>query len=186
MTESARIVTRAVRQITIPTGMQWAEFRAAYEEAVPHFDRLEAIGVVLSGSGWDAICRLSAATATHGFVNFFVFDPSPVMALNGNQGKAVTYLAGNIIKAEAGFRIKPHCFLYLPLRIVIAADASGYAVLSLDHPTDLFAAYDEPELEPVARDFARSFAALLEHLGLAVPPQLTETVESDQSTTTKS
>jgi hypothetical protein len=33
------------------------------------------------------------------FVNFFVFDPSPVIHLNGSTGNAVTYLNGNIVQA---------------------------------------------------------------------------------------
>ena len=70
---------------------------------MPRFDRLQAIGVVHSGGGWHAIRRLSDATATNGFVNFFVFDPSPVMHLNGSTGRAVTYLTGNIVKSSAVF-----------------------------------------------------------------------------------
>jgi hypothetical protein len=174
MSERISTVTRPVRQITIKTGRPWAEFRAAYEEAVPQFDRLEAIGVVLSGGGWEGITRLSEATATNGFANFFVFDPSPVMALHGNAGKAVTYLTGNILKAEAGFSALPHCFLYVPLRIVIAAKDGDDAEMSFDHPADLFAAYSTPELAAVGRDFAQTLAALLDHLGLSVPTELLE------------
>jgi len=174
MSESISTATRPVRQITINTGRPWAEFRAAYEEAVPQFDRLEAIGVVRSGGGWEGITRLSESTATHGFVNFFVFDPSPVMALHGNAGKAVTYLTGNILKAEAGFAALPHCFLYLPLRVVIAAKEGDQAELSFDNPADLFAAYATPELAAVGRDFAHTLAGLLDHLGLSVPGELLE------------
>ena len=47
MPKAVQVVTRPVRQITIKTGRPWSEFRAAYERAVPHFDRLEAIGVRL-------------------------------------------------------------------------------------------------------------------------------------------
>jgi uncharacterized protein (DUF302 family) len=101
---------------------------------VPHFDRLKAIGVVLSGSGWEAIQRLSDATAVNGLVNLFVFDPSPVIAFNGPAGNAVTYMTGNIVKAEVGLREHPACFLYLPLRVVIAADDGGEAELRIDHP----------------------------------------------------
>ena len=172
MTESIQIVNRPVRQISIRTGRPWSEFRAAYESAVPAFDRLEAVGTVLSGSGWEAIERLTAATATHGFVNFFTFDPSPVMAVNGNTGHAVTYLAGNIIEAEPGFRQKPACFLYIPLRVVIAADETGQAQVILDHPADLFAAFADPGLDGVAARFTGLLAALLAHLDLPVPPAL--------------
>jgi hypothetical protein len=78
MRRDIEVVTRPVRQITIHTGRPWSQFRGDFERAVPRFDRLQAIGVVQSGSGWDAIQRLSEATATNGFVNFFVF----ILAVN--------------------------------------------------------------------------------------------------------
>ncbi len=168
------IVTRPVRHVTICTGRPWAEFRADYERTVPSFDRLEAVGVVLSGGGCEAIKSLSAATAVHGFVNFFRFDPSPVMATNGNTGHAVTYLTGNIVEAEVGFREQPGCFLYVPLRVVIASDDDGQAMLAFDHPADLFDAYGDNKLDAVGAKFARLFAALLEELRVAVPPELTD------------
>jgi hypothetical protein len=121
---------RTVRHFDIDTGRRYPDFRAAYETAVPHFDRLEAIGVALSGAGWSAVEELTDAAAPHGFVNFFTFDPSPVMAVNGHTGNGVTYLTGNIVKAEPGFGIDPSCFLYIPLRVAIAADSHGNAHLS--------------------------------------------------------
>jgi hypothetical protein len=172
MPSDVQIVTRPVRQITISTGRPWAAFRAEYEKIVPSFDRMEAIGVVLSGSGWPAIVRLSEATATNGFVNFFTFDPSPVMHLNGNNGHVVTYLAGNIAKAEPGFKAQPACFVYVPLRVAIAADATGQAQLIIDHPSDLFAAFGNPALDVIAADFAVTFAELLGRLDLSVPDEL--------------
>jgi len=76
-----------VRHFDIDTSRPYGEFRAAYEEAVPHFDRLEAIGVAVSGAGWSAIQDLSAATAPHGFVNFFTADfTAPLSALLGTLG----------------------------------------------------------------------------------------------------
>jgi uncharacterized protein (DUF302 family) len=166
MTDAVQVSTREVRHIAVDTGRPWDEFKAAYEEIVPHFDRLEAIGVVLSQSGWEAIKRLSAATATNGLVNFFTFDPSPVMALNGHKGKGVTYLAGNIVKAEVGFATDPSCFLYIPLRIVISTTGPDTsAVLSFDHPRDLFAGF-AAGLEAVTADFLETLASVLELLGV--------------------
>jgi hypothetical protein len=172
MLRDVQVVARPVRQITINTGRPWSEVRSDYERAVPQFDRREAIGVVLSDSGWGAIERLSQATAVNGLVNFFVFDPSPVMHLNGSTGNAVTYLTGNLVKAEQGFRQLPGCFLYLPLRVVIATDETGDAQLTIDHPADLFSAYGNPALDAVAAEFCRTFAALLSHLDLPVPAEL--------------
>jgi ketosteroid isomerase-like protein len=166
---SIRSRTRGVRHFDIDTGRPYAEFRAAYESAVPHFDRLEAIGVTLSGAGWTAIQGLTHATAQHGFVNFFTFDPSPVMALAGHSGNGVTYRAGNIVTAEPGFGIDPSCFLYIPLRVAIVEGKGGSGHLSFDHPGDLFAVFGNPELSDVGAGFTRAFAELLAFLGLPVP-----------------
>jgi hypothetical protein len=169
LSKAIEIEKRNVRHLSIQTGRPYEEFREQYETAVPHFDRLEAIGVVISGSGWEAIQRLSAATALHGFVNFFSFDPSPVMKLNGNTGRGVTYLAGNIVEAERGFRIDPSCFLYVPLRVAIVEGSKGHAVMSFDHPSDLFAVFDDAALDSVGMGFSQLWARLLEHLELPIP-----------------
>lgn len=132
---SAIIVTpRTVRHVQIATGRPYEQFREEYETAVPAFDRLEAIGVVTSGGGWPGIESLSRNTAVHGLVSFFTFDPSPVMRLNGSTRRGVTYLSGNIVEAERGFRVDPACFLYLPLRVVTSEASDGTAVLGLDVP----------------------------------------------------
>jgi hypothetical protein len=165
------VAERSVRHVAIGTGRPYDAFRVEYETAVPSFDRLEAIGVVVSGAGWSAIESLSRNTAVHGFVNFFTFDPSPVMRLNGSTRRAVTYLAGNIVEAEQGFRIDPACFLYLPLRVIISEDPGGNAVLGIDVPADLLAIFGE-QIAAVGRQFTGAFSKLLARLGLPVPPEL--------------
>ena len=77
------------------------------------------------------------------------------------------------MKAEHGFRQLPGCFLYLPLRVVIAAaNDDGEASLTIDHPADLFAAYGDAALDAVAAEFCSSLAALLTHLEAPVPAEL--------------
>jgi hypothetical protein len=139
---------------------------------VPAFDRLEAIGVVKSGAGWAGIESLSRNTAGRGLVSFFTFDPSPVMKLNGSIRRGVTYLSGNIIDAEKGFRADPACFLYLPVRVVISEASDGTAVLGLDAPADLFEVFPGPELAEVGAAFTRTLEQLLRHLGLPVPREI--------------
>ena len=153
MSEQALVRARTVHHIRIDSGRPYTQFRTDYETVVPSFDRLEAIGVVKSNAGWTAIESLSNATAIHGLVNFFTFDPSPVMKLHGNTGHAVTYL-------------------YLPLRIVIAEDPAGNGQISFDHPADLFAVYGNPELDPVSSEFTATLAGVLTLLGLEVPLEL--------------
>src|SRR5205823_4711918 len=102
MSGTVTIRPRVVRHVSIDSEQPYAAFRAAYETAVPAFDRLEAVGVVRSGAGWSGITALSDATAGNGLVNVFTFDPSPLMKLNDSTRQGVTYLAANIIRAERG------------------------------------------------------------------------------------
>jgi hypothetical protein len=168
----SRTTPRSVRHITIETERPYEAFRSDYERAVPPFDRLQAVGVIQSGGNWESIRALSEATAPHGCVNFFVFDPSPVMKVNGNNGRATTHLTGSIIMAERGFARDPSCFLYVPLRVVIAEGSDGNAQLSLDQPSDLFAVFGDPVLDAVGAEFGRAFAKLLAYLEVVVPPEL--------------
>lgn len=172
MNRQTTITPRTVRHVAIATGRPYEVFRAEYETAVPSFDRLEAIGVASSGAGWSAIEGLSRNTAVNGFVNFFTFDPTPVMKLPGDTGRGVTYLTGNIVEAEKGFGFDPACFLYLPLRVMITEGSDQNAVLSIDVPSDLFAAFEDGALRAVGRQFTLAFGKLVAHLGLPVPPEL--------------
>lgn len=139
---------------------------------MPTFDRLEAIGGVSSGAGLARDRGLVPQYGLHGFVNFFTFDPSPVMKLHGNTRRGVTYLIGNLVEAERGFRADPACFLYLPLRVVISEGPDGNAVLGLDVPADLFAVFDGEVLAAAGRQFTLAFGKLVAHLGLPVPEEL--------------
>jgi hypothetical protein len=166
-----KVVSRVVRQLSIDAGRSFDVLRSAYEKAVPQFDRLEAIGVVVSGGGWEGITKLSDATAVRGLVNFFTFDPSPVMRLNGGSRRAVTYLSGNLIKMDPGFHVDPSCLLYLPLRLAIVELDEDNAELSLDLPSDLLVAFSGVALSAVGRDFNRVLADLFRHLALPVPSE---------------
>lgn len=172
MSDAVTVRARTVRHIRIDSRRRYAQFCSAYEAVVPAFDRLEAIGVVLSGAGWPGIEALSAATAVNGLVNFFTFDPSPVMALRGNTGHTVTYLAGNILKAEPGFRANLGTFLYIPLRIAISESESGTGEISFDLPTDLFAAFDGDDAAAVGREFNAALQRVLTLLDLEIPAEL--------------
>jgi hypothetical protein len=66
MSDTVTIRPRIVRHVSIDSGQPYADFRAAYETAVPAFDQLEAVGVVRSGAGWSGITALSDATAGNG------------------------------------------------------------------------------------------------------------------------
>jgi hypothetical protein len=77
MNDAITIRPRSVRQVSIDSGQPYASFRAAYETAVPVFDRLEAAGVVRSGAGWSGITALSDATAGSSLVISSPSIPAP-------------------------------------------------------------------------------------------------------------
>jgi hypothetical protein len=172
MRDAITIRPRVVRHVSIDSGQPYAAFRAAYEKAVPAFDRLEAMGVVRSGAGWAGITALSDATAGQGLVNVFTFDPSPLMALNGSTRQGVTYLAANIVRAERGFRVDPASFLYIPLRIMISETEQGSGQISFDVPADQMTVFGHPELDHVGAGSSQTLAVLLNHLGVSVPAEL--------------
>ena len=172
MSDTITIRPRIVRHVSIDSGQPYADFRAAYETAVPAFDRLEAVGVVRSGAGWSGITALSDATAGNGLVNVFTFDPSPLMKLNGSTRQGVTYLAANIVRAERGFRVDPACFLYIPLRVMIAETEEGTGQISFDLPADLMAVFGQSDLDEVGAGSNKTLAALLKHLGVPVPAEI--------------
>jgi hypothetical protein len=172
VSDTITIRPRIVRHVSIDSGQPYAEFRAAYEKAVPAFDRLEAVGVVRSGAGWGGVVALSDATAGNGLVNVFTFDPSPLMKLNGSTRQGVTYLAANIIRAERAFRTDPDSFLYIPLRIMISESEQATGQISFDLPADLMAVFGQPGLDEAGAGADRTLAALLEQLGVPVPAEL--------------
>jgi hypothetical protein len=169
-----KVAPRVVRQLSIDAGRPFDVLRSAYERAVPPFDYLEAMGVDISGGGWDGIIRLSETTAVHGLVNFFTFDPSPVMRLNGSSRRAVTYMSGNLVRMDPGFRVNPSCLLYVPLRLVIVELDDDNSELSLDLPSDLLIPLAEEMPSTVGRDFNHVLADLFQHLALPVPSELLE------------
>lgn len=172
MSDAVTIRPRTVRHVSIDSGQPYAVFRAAYEAAVPAFDRLEAEGVVRSGPDWSGTIALSDATAGQGLVNVFTFDPSPLLKLNGSTRQGVTYLAANIVRAERGFRADPGSLLYIPLRIMISETGHGTGQISFDLPADQMAVFDDPGLDAVGAGSGKTLARLLRHLGLPVPAEL--------------
>src|SRR5262249_60067076 len=133
---------------------------------------VEPVGGGAGGGGGAGCGALPANPGVHGLVSFFPFDPSRVRRLNGSPRRGVTYLSGNIVEAEKGFRVNPACFLYLPLRLVISEAPDGTAVLGVDVPADLLGAFSGPEMADVGAVFTRTLATLLRHLRLPVPAEI--------------
>jgi hypothetical protein len=85
----------------------------------------------------------------NGFVNFFTFDPTPVMEVHGHTGRDPPDRQHR--RGREGLRHRPCCFLYLPLRVILTEGPDGNAVLGVDVPADLFAAFAMPSTTPPPR-----------------------------------
>jgi hypothetical protein len=95
------------------------------------------------------------------------------MRLAGDSPRCSSYLMGNHTIAERMYRHDPAIMLYAPLRTTIHEDAAGTTWFSVDQPSTRFASFGDAAITEVGLELDRKLAALLEHLGVTVPPALT-------------
>ncbi|OKH83135.1 hypothetical protein EB75_10370 [Mycobacterium sp. ST-F2] len=164
-------IPHQVNRFVIDTDDTFDGLRRRFETLVPTIDFAELTDVIESGD-LAAVQRYTAAHAPHSFVNFWVFDPTPMMALAGNPNRAVTYMVGNNVIAETMFRHDPGVMLYAPLRTAIYEDGHGGVHLSIDQPSSRFASFGDPQIAAVGRQLDHKLADLLRLLGATVPPEL--------------
>lgn len=79
---------------------------------------------------------------------------------------------GNHTIMERMFCHEPAILLYAPLHTVIWGDPDGPAHFTFDKPSDQFASFANPDITAVGEELDHKMAALLEHLGVAVPDTL--------------
>ena len=164
-------IPHQVNRFVLDAGDTFDSLRERFETLVPTIDFAELTDVIESGD-LAAVRRYTAAHAPHSFVNFWAFDPTPMMALAGNSTRAVTYMVGNNVIAETMFRHDPGIMLYAPLRTAIYEDADGAVHLSIDQPSSRFASFGDPEIAAVGRQLDGKLAELLTLLGMTVPAEL--------------
>ena len=116
-----------------------------------------------------------AAASPLGFFIFYKNDVEPTVRLAGDTASGVAYLMGNNTIMERMFRHEPAILLYAPLHMVIWGDPDGPAYLTFDKPSDQFGSFANPQITAVGVELDRKLAALLEHLGVAVPDALRTT-----------
>jgi hypothetical protein len=127
-----------MNRIDIATGVDFEEFKAAFEKAAPPFDPATVREIAERGGSWDEVLAAAAINAPNGLMVYATIDGLPLFALAGHTTKAVEYLLGNHTIAETMFRRDPKTLLYAPLRVLIHADAEGNAVYSMDQPSAAF------------------------------------------------
>ena len=163
----------SVKRMTVEVGSTPADFRSRYELAVPPLPVDEVKALVERQAPWQEMVDLVSAVAPLGFLIYFKNDGfDPIVRLAGDTASGVAYLMGNHIKMERMYRYEPAVIMYAPLHTVIWGNPDGPAHFTFDKPSDQFGSFADPRITAVGLELDRDLAALLEHLGIAVPDEL--------------
>jgi hypothetical protein len=155
-----------MNRIDVATGVDFEEFRAAFEKAAPPFDPATVREISERGGSWDEVLAAAAINAPNGLMVYATIDALPLLGLAGHTTKAVEYLLGNHTIAETMFRHDPKALLYAPLRVLIYADARGNAVFSIDQPSAAFGSLGIAKVTTVGESLDRKVANLLQVIGI--------------------
>jgi hypothetical protein len=164
-------ISHLVNRFVIDTDGAFDDVRQRFETLVPTIDRAELTALIEAGD-LSRVRQFTADQAPHSFVNFWTFDPTPMMTLTGHRTRAVTYMMGNNVIAETMFRHDPGVMLYAPLRTEIYEDASGRVHFSIDQPSSKFGSFGDPRIAAVGAALDAKVAALLRLMQMPVPPEL--------------
>lgn len=160
------VVPHTMNRIDIATGVEFDEFRAAFEKAAPPFDPAPVQQIIERGGDWDDVLAAAAINAPNGLMVYATIDALPLLCLAGHTTNAVEYLLGNHTIAETMFRHDSRTLLYAPLRVLVYADAEGNAIFSMDQPSAAFGSLGIAEVTKVGEDLDRKVANLLRIMGI--------------------
>jgi hypothetical protein len=170
-TIGSRAAAHQVNRLVIDTGATFNDARQRYESAVPTIDFARLTELIEAGD-LAQVRQYTAEHAPHSFVNFWTFDPTPMMRLAGHRTRAITYMMGNNVIVETMYRHDPGVMLYAPMRTAIYQDSAGRTQLSIDQPSTRFASFGDPRVAAVGLDLDTKLAALLRVLTWPVPAEL--------------
>jgi hypothetical protein len=168
-----KTISHLVNRLVIDTDDTFDDVRARFEYLVPTIDFAELTDVIEAGD-LSRVQQYTADYASNSFVNFWTFDPTPMMTLAGHRMRAVTYMVGNNVIVETMYRHNPGVMLYAPLRTQIYEDIAGRVHLSIDQPSSKFASFSDPRIATVGAMLDTKLAELLRLVPLPVPPELEE------------
>jgi uncharacterized protein (DUF302 family) len=165
-TADFRVVPHTMNRIDLSTGVEFDEFRAAFEKAAPPFDRAALLQIAERGGSWDEVRAGAAINAPNALMVYARINATELLSLAGHTTEAVQYLLGNHTIAETMFRHDPRALLYAPLRVLIYADADGNAVFSIDQPSAAFGSLGIAEVTQVGEGVDHKVANLLRVIGV--------------------
>jgi hypothetical protein len=164
-------ISHRVNRFDIESDDSFGGIRRRYESLVPTISFAELTDAIESGD-LARVKQYTAAHAPHSFVNFWTFDPTPMMRLVGHRTRAITYMMGNNVIVETMFRHNAGVMLYAPLRTAIYEDTAGRVHFGIDQPSNKFASFGDPRISEVGLQLDVKLAALLHLLKLPVPDEL--------------
>jgi hypothetical protein len=99
-------IPHLVNRLDIDTDAAFDDVRHRYESLVPTIDFAKLTDLIEAGD-LTRVQQYTAELAPHSFVNFWTFDPTPMMHLAGPRTRAITYMMGNNVIVETMFRHDP-------------------------------------------------------------------------------
>ncbi|WP_433132344.1 hypothetical protein ACQPWW_12765 [Micromonospora sp. CA-240977] len=163
------------RRLDIVVDRSFEDFRHQYERAVPPYDAEAFEALVARRAPWADVLTLMRERAPHNFLIYWSSeDLQPMMNLAGDSAHCVEYLMGNHTIAERMYRHDPAVMLYAPLRTVVSGLADGKARFSIEQPSCAMGSFGVDAIYAVGAELDHEIATLLRHLGITVPPQLSD------------
>ncbi len=167
LSETSYVATQSI----IATSVEFAEFKARFEKAVPQVMGLISI-FAAHLLPWEEVASMTAEAAPRGFLIYLDAPVDRIMRMAGHKRRTCSYLIGNHVDAERMYRYNPAVMLHSPLRVVIWEDENGQAMFTFDHPAAQFSCFDDPRIASVGAEIADKFAKLITHLQLPLPDSM--------------
>ena len=160
--------SREVNRLAIEVGQRYEVFCQRYEAAVPAVDGEQLAERLSAGADWVQIVADAATGAPHGFLRYWKFEATALMALAGNRWQGVEYLIGNHTVLEQMYRYDPCALLYGPLRTVIYVGPDERTRLAFDQPSTCFSSFADADIARIGIEIDRKLARLLTSLDVPV------------------
>jgi Domain of unknown function DUF302 len=170
-TRPTHTIAHTVNRLVIDTDAAFDDVLERYESLVPLVDFAKLTRLILSGD-LSRVKQYTDELAPHSFVNFWTFDPTPMMKLVGHRTRVVTYMMGNNVIVERMFRHDPGVMVYAPLRTAIYEGADGRTHFSIDQPSTRFASFGDPRIAAVGLELDTKLAEILRLMSMPVPAEL--------------
>src|SRR5271168_5001378 len=143
-----RTEPHAMTRVDIHTGMPFAPFVTAFEDAAPAFDPAPMQRIVDTGGTWDDVRTEVAKNAPNELMRYWQIDAAALLGVAGHRTQAVEYLVRNHVIAESMFRHDPKALLYAPLRMLVYSDATATRSSRWTNPAPRSGAWESPRSPP--------------------------------------